>query len=191
MILRESIVLKLRDGRVFRPVAQRKPTSNGEMRMATGNAMVRAPEGFVRVGAVANVPYFLLEEGNVVQGHLLGIYVRDDKRSATGKTKFFQVELTASCKVREGRGEDVEVREAVAGEIINLNFNPKTMVLEEKCEEMLRGALYDVFAPLLGKVKLLNGNTMWNFDVSVKQVRPPKEQGPDFADDGAAAPAGE
>jgi hypothetical protein len=154
------------------------------------SSMTQAPRGFARVGAVADVPYFLLEKGNVVHGKLLGVYQRDDARAKSGITKFFQIELLAPCKVREGRGEDVKVRMGEVGEIINLNYNPKTQPLEPLCKEILSGALYDVFAPCLGKMNLLNKNTMWNFDVSVSQVRKAREQEPDF-EDGAAEPAGE
>jgi hypothetical protein len=140
----------------------------------------QAPEGFARIGAVADVPYFLLEEGNVVHGKLLGCYQREDKRSMTGVTKFYQVELLAPCRVREGRGEDVEVRQGEVGEIVNLNFNPKTKELEPLCKEILAGAAYEVFAPCLGKMSLANGNTMWNFDVSVNQLRKARVEEPDF-----------
>jgi hypothetical protein len=186
-----TIVPSLRDGRGFRLVAQRKPTKSRRLRMAsmTGN-MVRAPEGFARIGAVADVPYFLLETGNVVHGKLLGIYQRPDKRAANGQTKFYQVELLSPCKVREGKGEDVEVRQGAVGEIINLNYNPKTKELEPLCKEILAGALYEVFAPCLGKMNLANGNTMWNFDVSVNQVRAGRSVEPDF-EGGAADTAGE
>lgn len=154
---------------------------------------MKAPQGFVRIGAVADAPYFLLEAGNVVHGKLLGIFKRPDKRSKAedGMSKFYQVELLSPCKVREGRGDDVEVREGAVGEIINLNYNPKTKELEPLCQEMLAGALYEVYAPCLGKIELANTNTMWNFDVSVKQIRKAKEQGPDFSDGPAAEAASE
>ena len=169
---------------------ERKPTTSRRSRMASTEKMVRAPEGYARIGAVADVPYFLLEKGNVAHGTLLGVYTRDDKRAASGKTKFFQIELLAPCKVREGRGEDVEVRTAEVGEIVNLNYNPKTKELEPLCREILGGAAYEVFAPCLGKMNLQNGNTMWNFDVSVNQVRKARAEEPDFGD-GVAEAAGE
>jgi hypothetical protein len=158
--------------------------------MAKTVDMARAPEGFVRVGAVADAAYFLLEKGNVMHGKLLGVYQREDKRAKSGFTKFFQLELLTPCKVREGRGEDVEVRAGEVGEIVNFNYNPKTLVLEPLCKEIMQGAAYNVFAPCLGKINLQNNNTMWNIDVSVQQVRKPKDQEPDF-DGGDAAPAGE
>ena len=142
----------------------------------SASGMARAPEGFVRVGSVADVPWVALEEGNVVQGHLLGLYTRDDDRSKTGKSQFFQIELTAPCQVREGRGEDATVRQALAGEIVNLNHNPRTAAMDPYCRELLAGAKYDVYVVNNGLMPLKNGNTMWNFDVSARQLRKPDEQ---------------
>ena len=152
--------------------------------------MVRAPEGFVRVQAAPDAPYFVLEEGNTIQGKLLGLYERDDKRSVTGKTKFFQVEISEPCTVRTGRGEDVEIGEAEVGEIVNLNYTPMTKSLEDYARKTLRGGEYDVFATITGgKKKLANGNTMWPIDVFVKVVKEPVDEQPDF--EGPAAAAGE
>ena len=142
----------------------------------SASGMARAPEGFVRVGSVADVPWVALEEGNVAQGHLLGLYTRDDDRSKTGKSQFFQIELTAPCQVREGRGEDATVRQALAGEIVNLNHNPRTAAMDPYCRELLAGAKYDVYVLNQGLMELKNGNTMWNFDVSARQLRKPVEQ---------------
>ena len=157
--------------------------------------MARPPEGFVRIGSVADVPWAALEEGNIVQGHLLGLYVRDDDRAKTGKSQFFQIELTAPCTVREGRGEDVNIRQAVVGEIVNLNHNPRTAAMDPFCKELLAGAKYDVHVVNHGLMELKNGNTMWNFDVGARQLRKPDEQelddvGPEVGE-GASAGSGE
>lgn len=154
--------------------------------------MARAPDRFVRVGSVADVPWAALEEGNVVQGNLLGLYTRDDARSKTGKSQFFQVELTAPCQVREGRGEDATVRQATAGEVVNLNHNPRTAVMDPYCKELLAGAKYEVRVVNQGLMDLKNGNTMWNFDVYAHQLRKADEQEPDEAgpEVGDEAPAG-
>lgn len=142
--------------------------------------MARAPEGFVRVGAVADAPWFVLETGNVLQGKLLGVFTREDKRSKTGKSKFFQVELSEPCRVREGRGEDAIIREGVSGEIVNLNYTPLTKMLEDNCREILAGAEYDVYAPVGKKKDLANGNTMWLIDTHVKQLKKARVEESDF-----------
>lgn len=165
-------------------------------RQSGNGSLARAPEGFVRVGAVADAPFFALEPGNVMHGKLLGFYERDDKRSKTGKSNFYQLELISTCKVREGRGEDAKVRQGQPGEIVNFNHNPKTKVLEPLCKEILAGALYEVYAPCLKKIALANGNTMWNIDVHVHMVRmatPLEDQAPDFegGDEVGDVPAGE
>lgn len=154
--------------------------------------MARAPERFVRVGSVADVPWAALEEGNVVEGKLLGLYTRDDDRSKTGKSQFFQVELTEPCRVREGRGEDTTVRQASAGEIVNLNHNPRTAAMDPYCKELLAGAKYEVRVVNRGLMDLKNGNTMWNFDVFAHQLRRADEQELDDvgSGDGDEAPVG-
>jgi hypothetical protein len=148
--------------------------------------MARVPEKFVRIGAVADVPWVALEHGNTVQGNLLGLFTRQDDRAKSGRSQFFQVELTAPCKVREGRGEDVEFRQAVAGEIVNLNHNPRTAAMEPFCREILAGAKYEVFILNDGLMDLKNGNTMWNFDVHAHQVRKADEQELDVVGGGDA-----
>ena len=148
-------------------------------RPSSAAGMARSPDKFVRVGSVADVPWVALEEGNVVQGHLLGLYTRDDDRAKSGKSQFFQVELTEPCRVREGRGEDAQIRQASAGETVNLNHNPRTAAMDPYCKELLAGAKYEVRVVNQGLMNLKNGNTMWNFDVYAYQVRKPDEQEPD------------
>jgi hypothetical protein len=153
----------------------------------------KVPSGFVRVGSVADAPWFILENGNTLQGKLLGVFTRDDKRAKSGKSKFFQVQLSAPCKLRSGRGEDVKVYEGTSGTIVNLNITPLTRCLEDFCAKILRGGEYNVFAPCGEKKPLANGNDMWLIDTHVQVVREPEaleDQEPDFGGD-AAAPAGE
>lgn len=169
-------------------------------RMASGNStqvdstVARAPEGFVRVGSVADAPWFVLEEGNILHGKLLGVYDREDKRSKTGRSKFFQVEIFAACKVRSGRGEDAKVSLGRPGMVVNLNYTPLTKVLEDFSKKILTGGEYNVYAPCGKKKDLANGNTMWLIDTHVQVVREPaalEDQQPDFEDSDEAAAAGE
>jgi hypothetical protein len=149
------------------------------------SSMLQAPAGFVRVGSVADAPWFVLEEGNILHGKLLGVYEREDKRSKTGRSKFFQVELFAACKVRAGRGEDAVVSLGRPGMIANLNVTPLTKVLEDFSKKILTGGEYNVYAPCGRKKDLANGNTMWLIDTHVQVVREPsplEDQGPDFED---------
>lgn len=157
------------------------------------SATSQAPAGYVRVGSVADAPWFVLEEGNILNGKLLGLFDREDKRSKTGRSKFFQVELLAACKVRAGRGEDAKVFIARIGTVANLNYTPLTKCLEEFSRNILTGGEYNVYAPCGPKKDLANGNTMWLIDTHVQVVRGPTplaDQEPDFGDEAAAA-AGE
>ena len=112
------------------------------------------------------------------------MYERKDERSPSGKSKFFQLELLSGCKVRQGTGETAKIVDAAAGSVVNLNYGPKTKVLEDFCTEVLHGAEIHVKAPVLGKMKIAGGKrTMWNLDVQVKIARPaPVAAEPDFSD---------
>jgi hypothetical protein len=157
------------------------------------SAAPQPPSGFVRVGSVADAPWFVLEDGNILHGKLLGCYDREDKRSKTGRSKFFQVELFAACKVRAGRGEDAKVSLGRPGIVVNVNYTPLTKVLEDFSKKILTGGEYEVYAPCGKKKDLANGNTMWLIDTHVRVVREPEsleDQEPDFGDDTSQA-AGE
>lgn len=183
---------------MFRSVLVRNPPV-GDREMAASkqsdSAVAQVPAGFVRVGSVADAPFFVLEENNIIHGKLLGCYERDDKRSKTGRSKFFQVELISPCKVRSGRGEDAKVSVARSGTVVNLNYTPLTKVLEDFSKKILTGGEYEVYAPCGKKKELANGNTMWLIDTHVHVVREPAplaDQEPDFEGaSGAAAAAGE
>ena len=157
------------------------------------SAVAQVPSGFVRIGSVADAPFFVLEDGNIIHGKLLGCYDREDKRAATGRSKFFQVELISACKARSGRGEDAKVAVARPGTIVNLNYTPLTKELEDFARKILTGGEYKVYAPCGKKKELGNGHSMWIIDVHVQVVKEPtplKDQAPDF-EDSAAEAAGE
>ena len=72
------------------------------------SGIVRAPEGFRRVGSVANAPWFNLKKGNTLLGVLENVYERPDERVKTkdgtpGKSKFFQIRCWKAARlVRAG-----------------------------------------------------------------------------------------
>jgi hypothetical protein len=135
--------------------------------------MVRAPEGFRRVGSVANAGWYNQKKiGNVCQGKLENMYERKDDLSPTGMSKFFQVQVTQDCEVRDGRGEDAKVVSVKAGEYVNVNHGPKTKELEKYIPQILQGAEFEVYIVVLGdKIKLKGGKSMHNIDVMVKQTK--------------------
>ena len=153
--------------------------------------MVRAPEGFRRIGSVADAPWFNIKPGNVLRGVLDGCYERDDSRSKTGKSKFFQFVLLEPAEVRQGRGEDAKVVQAPAGAVVSVNFTPKTKPLEDYIPEIVRGAEYQVWIGCGKKLTLHNGNSMWDLDVRVNQTKvvSADAEEPDF--DGSDDAAGE
>ena len=157
------------------------------MANAKHDGMVRAPEGFRRVGSVANAPWFNLKKGNVLLGILENVYERPDERVKTkdgspGKSKFFQVKLLEPCECRSGRGEDAKMVRAEAGAVVNLNYGPKTKGLEDLVPSILAGAEYQVWVLCGDKFKISGGRTMWDLDVNQKLIKaePALAEEPDF-----------
>ena len=147
--------------------------------------VLRAPEGFRRIGSVADAPWFNIKTGNSLTGTLDNCYERVDPRSKTGKSKFFQFVLLAPAEVRQGRGEDATVVQAPAGTVVSVNYTPKTQPLESYIPDIVRGAEYQVWIGCGKKLPLKNGNTMWDLDIRVNQTKAVKAdlEEPDF--DGA------
>jgi hypothetical protein len=151
--------------------------------------MARLPEGFTALGSVSADAWVSLEEGNVVQGKLLGVFSRDDKRSKTGKSEFFQIETTTETQARYGKGQKAVVKTAPAGSTLNLNCGPKTAVLKDLLPDVRRGAEFLIYVHVGEKEDLANGNTMWEMLVGSNMTRAPKALvEPDFggSDDGEA-----
>lgn len=163
-------------------MARRQTTPVQENQLPAGVA--RAPEGFRRLGSVTAACWFALKEGNTIRGKLLGLYERDDKRNkVTGKSEFFQVELTASTIGHFGTGEKAEDKEAEAGLIVNLNCNTKTESFKTLISDIHNGAEYEIYAVVNKKIELKNGNTMWDIETFTSMLNPPKATEADFSDD--------
>jgi hypothetical protein len=160
----------------------------------TAASAVRPPEGLARVGSVTNAPWWSLEPGNVLHGILENVYERPDERSKSGKSKFFQIRTVAATKVRYGRGKQAKVGVCKAGDVINLNYGPKTKELEKFVSDIMRGAEYTVWCHVDGeKFDIGKGQTMWPIDVRAGQTRAPTiSDEPDFEgveDEADEAPA--
>ena len=161
------------------------------------SGMVRAPEGFRRVGSVANAPWFNLKKGNVLLGVLENVYERPDERvkskdGTPGKSKFFQLKLLEACEARSGRGEDAKMVRAEAGAVVNLNYGPKTKALEDLVPSILSGAEYQVWVQVGDKFKISGARTMWDMDVHAKQTKAEPvlaDDEPDFGGDADEAAA--
>lgn len=142
------------------------------------------PEGFRRLGSVANAGWFNMKKvGNTLHGVLEGMYERNDTLNPKGKSKFFQVKLLADCEVRMGRGEDAAIVQAKAGEYVNLNYGPKTRDLESLTAQMMQGAQFQIMGIVAGdKIKLTGGRSMHNFDVGIKMTKAPQAPDEDIPD---------
>lgn len=147
-----------------------------------GNGVVRAPEGMMRVGSVANAPWFNLVKGNVIHGKLLNIFERPDERAKSGRSKFYQVEVLEPCDVRIGKGKDAKIGKCKSGDVVNLNHGPTTKDLEKFIPDIRRGAQYNVWAHVEGeKFGIGKGQSMWPIDVRAELTRPmPSADNPDF-----------
>jgi len=143
------------------------------------------PAGFRRRSSVTDAPWVAQEKGNVCRGHLLNRYPMNGMEPAR---YYYQIELTAPCKVRVGRGDDAEIQQAEAGEVVNLNENHKTSCLRDvEIPEVIAGAAYDVIVQFGDKMKIGGGKTMWKIDVSTKQLKAPTSQVRPLVDVGASA----
>ncbi|HVP23334.1 MAG TPA: hypothetical protein VMS77_05425 [Conexivisphaerales archaeon] len=151
------------------------------MSQSTG-PMAAPPEGFQRSGSAIATGWFdhsLI--GNTLFGTLIGVFEAPSKLRADGTAKFFQVEIKQSCQVRVDRGEDAKMVEAKPGEIINVNYGPKTKGWEALVSDIKQGAIYEVWGQITReKIKLSGGRTMHAFDTRHAMVKAP------VADDDAA-----
>jgi hypothetical protein len=149
-------------------------------------SVVRAPEGFRDLGSVTAEAWFNLATGNVLQGKLLGMYEMKDERSEkpNAMKNFFQVQVTEpGCLGRYGKGEEVEVKEAPVGAILNLNYGVKTKVLETLLPDLKNNAQYLVWVHCGDKIKVGKVNTMWVITCKSKMLKAPTAAPePDFSD---------
>jgi len=146
-------------------------TENGAEGGAT-TTQIAPPAGFRRRAAVTNAPWVKSLEGNVCVGRLIGRYAMQG--NVQGSTHYYQVELTKPCKVTVGRGEDAEVQDAKAGDVVNLGESYKIACLKEvEIPEILAQAEYDVWVHFQEKIKITGGRTMWVIDVQSRRTKAP------------------
>lgn len=159
---------------------------------ASSSAPASIPEGFRRLGSVANAGWFNMKKvGNTLHGSLEGMYERNDTLNPNGKSKFFQVKLLAECEVRMGTGESASLDVAKVGQYVNLNWGPKTRDLEALIPEMFKGAAFELYGVVAGdKIKLTGGRSMHNFDVGTKMTRAPQALDEEIPDLGGGDEAG-
>lgn len=143
------------------------------------------PAGFRIRSSVTDAPWVEQAKGNVCQGRLLNRYPMNNTEPPR---YYYQIELSAPCKVRVGRGEDAEVQDALAGEVVNLNENHKTSCLRDvEIPEVIAGAVYDVHVVFGDKMKIGGGKTMWKIKVSTKQLKAPTSQVRPLMDAGSSS----
>jgi hypothetical protein len=133
------------------------------------------PDGFQRSGSANAAGWFNMGKlGNTLSGKLIGMFQRKDKLREEGSSNFFQVEIDAECDVRAERGEDASFVTAQPGQVVNVNYGPKTKGWEAFLTDIKRGAVYAVYGVIAGgKVKLDGARSMHNFDVYHKMLRAP------------------
>lgn len=150
---------------------------NQSQASAQAPVQFEVPEGFQRSGSANAVGWFDMSTvGNTLSGELLGMFERKDKLRETGSSNFFQVKIDRPCQVRIDRGEEATVVTANAGDVVNVNYGPKTRSWEPLISDIKHGAQVAVFGVIAGgKVKLDGGRTMHNFDVFHQIKRPPTE----------------
>ena len=157
--------------------------------------MVRAPEGFRRLGSVANAGWFNMKKiGNLLQGSREGMFERKDDLRPEKKSNFFQIKITSPCEVRIGTGEAARLVEAKVGDYVNVNYGPRTKLLEPLIPLLAQGAEFAVWGTVRSdKIKLGGGRSMHNFDLFTKPTKAPMasdDNEPDFDDGAEEAAAG-
>lgn len=142
-----------------------------------GQAEKSAPAGFRRVNSVTDAPWVKGQEGNVVFGKLINRYGMQGQQLPGSSGHYYQVELLEPCAVTKGKGDDAEVVEAAAGDIVNLGENKQIASLKDVViPEINAGADYQVFIKFKNKIKISGGRTMWNIEVHSKSLRGPSRQ---------------
>ncbi len=144
-------------------------------KQSAASVAFQAPEGFQRTGSANAVGWFnMAKVGNTLRGTLIGMFKRKDQLRESGESDFFQVLITQECEVRAERGEDAKMITANPGDVVNVNYGPKTKGWELLMGDIKRGAEYEVLGCIIGsKVKLQGGKNMHNFDVYQKMVKAP------------------
>ena len=147
----------------FHPTGQPQPSPQAQ-----------PTQGFQRVGSASNAGWFNLRMiGNVLRGKLLGMYTRQDPLSPTSASNFFQVQIVQPCKVLIGVGEDARVELAKPGDVVNLNYGPKSKDLEKLIPKIQQGAEFEVVARIAGeRIKLPGGRSMNNIEIFTKLIAP-------------------
>ncbi len=133
-----------------------------------------APAGFRRVNSVTDAPWVKGQEDNVVFGKLINRYGMQGQTLPGSSNHYYQIELLEPCLVTKGKGDDAEVVEAAAGDIVNLGENKQIASLKDVViPEINAGAEYQVWLKFKNKIKISGGRTMWNIEVHSKSLRAP------------------
>lgn len=141
--------------------------------MCRREASLLEPGKSRRLGTATAVGWFLLVEGNVLVGRLLGGYERRDPLQPLGTSRFYQVELLRTARVRAGWGEEARNVVARAGEVVNVNFGPKTRAWDALLPEIQAGAEYEVGVRCKDKVPLTAGRSVHDMDVFARRTKEP------------------
>jgi len=157
---------------------------NHQSEAASAPVAVSVPEGFKRSGSANAVGWFNQQKiGNVLSGKLLGMFTRKDALRSEGTSNFFQVQIDQPCEVRADRGEDAAMVAANPGDVVNVNYGPKTKPWENFMNNIAAGAVYQVYGVIAGgKIKIGGGRTMHNFDTYDKMISPPITDAADDVD---------
>jgi hypothetical protein len=133
-----------------------------------------APAGFRRVNSVSDAPWVKTQEGNVVYGNLINRYSMQGQQLPGSSNHYYQVELLESCMVTKGKGDDAEVIEAAAGDIVNLGETKQIASLKDVViPEINAGGAHQVWVKFKNKIKISGGRTMWNTEIHSKPTRAP------------------
>jgi hypothetical protein len=133
-----------------------------------------APVGFRRVNSVSDAPWVKGQEDNVVFGKLINRYAMQGQQLPGSSNHYYQIELLEPCTVTKGKGDDAEIMEAAAGDVVNLGENKQIASLKDVViPEINAGAEYQAWIKFKNKIKISGGRTMWMIDIHSKKLRAP------------------
>lgn len=126
-------------------------------------------QGWVDVKPAESRVWFVVGQGNSIQGKLLGRR-QMKKRNRDGSFQaFYQVELTEPCDTCiTGKGEEAEEVSAQVGDVVNVGERYELQDWKQYAED--KRTIYEVYAQALGQEQVGDGNEMWRFLLRARPI---------------------
>jgi hypothetical protein len=133
------------------------------------------PDGFdINANLQRGDGWAVKEAGLIVLGRLVG---KSDFKGGDGKPRvLYQVRLSKAVKAIIGSGDDAAEGELQPGQLCNVDGSAALAELDKYCNN---GGVYDVYVKYLEKRPIGGGQTYWDANVKLKQIKAPSRRGND------------